>query len=164
MMRRSIYVYGTAVSLLLTACATSTPESTTPIPPATFVIDQHLADGESVDNLRPQFSVYFDLEKAETSAEASVILAKHVRYLNAHPQTALLLLAYADDTEDTQKNLTIAQRRADAVRQELLNIGVAARRILGVQVQSVRLQDEAFSAQGNRRVDLHYETLPKQRK
>lgn len=162
-MGRSVYFYSAAISVFLTACATAIPESTIPIPPTTFVIDQHLVDGESLDNLRPQFSVYFDPENAETSAEASVILAKHARYLNANPQAVILLLAYADDTENTQKNIQIAQQRADTVRRELLNIGVATRRILGIQVQSLRLDDEAFSTQGNRRVDLQYELKPQQR-
>jgi outer membrane protein OmpA-like peptidoglycan-associated protein len=73
--------------------------------------------------------VLFDFDTHETTTDEAV-LRSNVQWLKDHPQARFYIEGYTDHRGNIAYNLSLAQRRAEAVRAELLNRGVPADRIL----------------------------------
>ncbi len=73
--------------------------------------------------------VYFAYDSIELSEEARGILAKNVEYFKRRPSTKVMIEGHADSRGTNEYNLALAERRADAVRDYLVNLGVAADRV-----------------------------------
>lgn len=74
--------------------------------------------------------VYFQLDRAELSADSRASLAKTADWLKANPGVVITVSGATDDRGDVVYNLALSQRRADAVRDALLQSGVSSGQIL----------------------------------
>lgn len=74
--------------------------------------------------------VLFETNKATIVATEAEKLGKLAAYMKAHPEFKVELEAYADARGAAGKNMTLTQRRAIAVRDWLVQLGVPADRIV----------------------------------
>ena len=73
--------------------------------------------------------VFFDTNKADLSAEARDTLAADAAWLNAHPTVKITIEGHADERNTEEYNLALGWRRANAAKDYLVSLGVAANRI-----------------------------------
>ena len=106
-----------------------------------------------------QRSIYFDLDRYEVKSDYQGLVAAHAKFLTANPGFRVLIQGNTDERGSREYNLSLGQKRADAVKRALVLLGVQDN-----QVESVSLgeekpknpgQDEAAYAE-NRRADILY--------
>jgi outer membrane protein OmpA-like peptidoglycan-associated protein len=73
--------------------------------------------------------VLFAPGKAEVSPGARRSIDKLADFLKAYPRRKVLIEGHTDNTGDEDWNIKLSQQRADAVRDRLIEMGVAAQRI-----------------------------------
>ena len=84
-------------------------------------------------------------------------LTRVAQVLNAYPQTTLTVAGHTDSTGSEEYNQTLSQKRADSVKNALVQRGVAAYRINAVgygESQPVGDNETEFGRQQNRRVEV----------
>jgi len=106
-----------------------------------------------------QRSIYFDVDKYEVKGEYQALVAAHAKFLVANRGFKVLIQGNTDETGSREYNLSLGQKRADAVKRALVLLGAQEN-----QVESVSLgeekprnsgRDEAAFAE-NRRADVLY--------
>jgi peptidoglycan-associated lipoprotein len=87
--------------------------------------------GPSVDELflREVRDAYFDLDKADIRADARPALSKTADFLKNYPQLKVTIEGHCDERGSTEYNLSLGDRRASAVKQYLISLGIGADRI-----------------------------------
>ena len=104
-------------------------------------------------------SIYFDLDSYEVKGEYKDLVAAHAKYLNAHRDFKVLLQGNTDERGTPEYNLSLGQKRADAVKRSLSLLGVSEDQIesvsLGKEKPKALGHDEASWAE-NRRADILY--------
>ena len=106
-----------------------------------------------------QRSIYFDLDKYEVKDEYKDLVAAHAKYLVAHRDFKVLLQGNTDERGSREYNLSLGQKRSDAVKRSLTLLGARED-----QVESVSLGEEKPKNAGhdesawseNRRADILY--------
>ena len=102
-------------------------------------------------------TVYFQLDEASLSNDVRRILADNARCIESRGFVAVRLEGHADDRGSTVYNLALGERRSEAVRSYLLNIGVGSTKLSNLAYGEERLADlggdEAAWAR-NRRVEF----------
>ncbi len=78
----------------------------------------------------PLATVYFASGAADVNAESKTTLEGTVSALNADAGKKVLVSGYHDDSGDAALNAELAKNRAKAVRAALVDLGVAADRVL----------------------------------
>ncbi len=73
--------------------------------------------------------VYFDYDKAELRSDARSALQGDAKFLKDHPDASVTLEGHCDERGTEEYNLALGQRRADAVRGYLSDLGVDASRL-----------------------------------
>ncbi|HET7217168.1 MAG TPA: OmpA family protein [Vicinamibacterales bacterium] len=73
--------------------------------------------------------VYFSYDSIELTEEARGILQKNVDYLKRRSSTKILIEGHADSRGTNEYNLALAERRADAVRDYVVSLGVGNDRV-----------------------------------
>jgi len=68
--------------------------------------------------------IFFEYDRYELRSEARRILQENARYFRENPGATVILEGHCDERGTTEYNLALGQRRADAVRDYLLNLGV----------------------------------------
>jgi OOP family OmpA-OmpF porin len=77
-------------------------------------------------NMAREFRVYFDFNQAQLGPDAQQILQRVAEQAKQDPNLRVVVVGKADRTGSDAYNLTLSQRRADAVRQLLVRAGVPA--------------------------------------
>ena len=72
---------------------------------------------------------YFDLDKADIRADARTALSKTAEILRTYPQIKATIEGHCDERGSTEYNLGLGDRRASAVKQYLVSLGIAADRL-----------------------------------
>src|SRR5690606_17618231 len=72
--------------------------------------------------------VHFDYDEATIRQDAQQLLAAKVPVLRANPGIRIRLEGHADDRGSVEYNLALGMRRANAVRQYLMEFGIDASR------------------------------------
>lgn len=106
-----------------------------------------------------QRSIYFDLDKYDVKDEYKDLVAAHAKYLVANKGFKVLLQGNTDERGSREYNLSLGQKRADAVKRSLVLLGARED-----QVESVSLGEEKPKNPGsdeaawseNRRADILY--------
>jgi outer membrane protein OmpA-like peptidoglycan-associated protein len=101
--------------------------------------------------------VNFDFDKSNIRPDARPILDEAIRVLKAEPDIRVRIEGHTDSIGTEQYNLRLSQRRADAVRQYLINGGIAASRLEAVgkgESNPVASNDTADGRAQNRRAEL----------
>ena len=75
------------------------------------------------------FDGFFDFDKADVRPDARDALAKTAEFLRTHQQVRVLIEGHCDERGSTEYNLALGDRRAQAARQFLISLGVAADRL-----------------------------------
>lgn len=109
-----------------------------------------------------QRSVYFDFDDFSVKNEYRGLIERHGEYLTSIPNLAIKIEGNADERGGAEYNLSLGQKRAEAVRKALEIYGVKGSQLEAVSWGSehpkVQTHDETAWAE-NRRADLSY---PKQ--
>ncbi len=153
-----------AVSLL--AACSSTPDNsdlasvdatgTSGVPKLSAAALAKLRDPNSPLSKR---SVYFDYDQYDVKGEYKNQLQAHAKFIASEPDARVLIQGNTDDRGSREYNLALGQRRADAVKKQLVLMGAPES-----QIESVSLGKEKPKALGdnesawaeNRRADMLY--------
>jgi peptidoglycan-associated lipoprotein len=103
--------------------------------------------------------IYFDYDSSAIRSEFHETIAAHAAYLASNSSTGVTLEGHADERGTREYNLALGERRALAVRRQLVLLGASAGQIKSVSYGEERPlvdgHDEQSYAQ-NRRVELVY--------
>ncbi len=150
---------------LLAACS-STPENsdlasvdatgTSGVPKLSAAALAKLRDPNSPLSKR---SVFFDYDQYDVKGEYKNQLQAHAKFIASEPNARVLVQGNTDDRGSREYNLALGQRRADAVKKQLVLMGAPES-----QIESVSLGKEKPKALGdneaawaeNRRADMLY--------
>ncbi len=72
---------------------------------------------------------FFDYNMADIRTDARDSLARTAEFLRSHPQIRVVIEGHCDERGSTEYNLGLGERRAQAVRQFLISLGVSADRM-----------------------------------
>ena len=73
--------------------------------------------------------VYFDLDKSDIRGDARDVLAKDAEFMRSYSNVRVSVEGHCDERGSTEYNLGLGQRRAEAVKNYLVSLGIAANRI-----------------------------------
>jgi peptidoglycan-associated lipoprotein len=72
---------------------------------------------------------FFDFNKADIRSDARDALGKTAEFLRSYPQVRVTIEGHCDDRGSTEYNLALGDRRASAVKQYLISLGISADRL-----------------------------------
>ncbi|MEX0943273.1 MAG: OmpA family protein [Pseudomonadales bacterium] len=101
--------------------------------------------------------VLFDTNKSELKAGATSNLSKLVAFLNDYPERTVEIEGHTDNTGDAAYNQALSQRRADAVRNWLMQQGINSERLTASgkgMIVPIEDNSSAIGRQMNRRVEV----------
>ena len=130
------------------------PPAPPPAPPA-LTEDQIFAQ-KSLAQLnaeKPLADVYFDLDESTIRDDAKGPLQRNADWMKRWTSTQISVEGHADERGSAEYNLGLGSRRADAVKQYLVSLGVPGNRITVVSKGK-----EAAGLHGSRRVVLAAES------
>lgn len=102
-------------------------------------------------------TVYFKYDSFEIDAEGKTTLAGNVEILKAHPSVKIQLEGHCDQRGGIQYNLALGEKRATAVRRELIKHGIEGGRVTTISYGKERLVDTSMSEEAyarNRRANF----------
>ncbi len=73
--------------------------------------------------------VFFDTDRYDLKPEARAALAENAAWLQKHPTVKILVEGHCDERNTREYNLALGERRANAVRDYLVFLGVSPDRI-----------------------------------
>ena len=79
--------------------------------------------------LRDVKDAYFDYNKADIREDARTALGQTADFFKAHPEVKATIEGHCDERGSTEYNIALGQRRADAVKSYLVQLGVSADRL-----------------------------------
>ena len=103
---------------------------------------------------RPLDDVYFDLDKSEIRDDARASLQKDATWLKRWTSTSITLEGHCDARGSAEYNLGLGSRRATAVKDYLVSLGVPGGRVTVIskgKEQPVCNEDNESCWQQNRR-------------
>ena len=110
------------------------PPAPAPAPPAAprTPTEDELFDAMSLDELNKKgflSDAFFAVDSIELSAEARGLIQKNSEFLKRRASTKIMIEGHADSRGTNEYNLALAERRAGAVRDYLVSLGIPADRI-----------------------------------
>lgn len=103
--------------------------------------------------------IYFDYDSANIRADFNETVAAHAAFLAANPNINVTVEGHADERGSREYNLALGERRALAVRRQLVLLGAAAGQITSVSYGEERPSVDGHDDQAygmNRRAELVY--------
>lgn len=92
--------------------------------------------------------VYFDTDSYTLSTDARAILSKQAKVLQKYPKVKVLVDGNADERGTREYNLALGARRAGAVKDYLVSLGINSNQIDTVSYGKERPIDERSNADG----------------
>jgi peptidoglycan-associated lipoprotein len=137
--------------------------SSKPIPPDASAGAGQATTGQNPlkdpNNILSKRSVFFDYDSDAIKEEFRPILQAHAKYLSSNRAARMLIQGSADDRGSREYNISLGQRRADAVKRMLVLLGAQDVQVeaasLGEEKPRCEDKTEACYAQ-NRRGDILY--------
>jgi peptidoglycan-associated lipoprotein len=111
------------------------PRPAPPLAPTAAPAPRPLSDDEifarkSLDELTRELGdVYFDLDKSEVRSDARSSLQKDADWMKRWTSTQVTIEGHCDSRGSSEYNLALGSRRASAVKDYLVNLGVPTNRI-----------------------------------
>ena len=144
------------------------PPPPPPPPPAAAPAPRPLSEEEifarkSVDQLnaeKPMDDVFFDLDKSEVREDAKPLLQRDADYLKKWGSIQVTLEGHCDSRGSAEYNLGLGNRRATALKDYLVNLGVPASRVTVVskgKEQPLCTEENEGCWQQNRRGHFVYQ-------
>jgi len=115
-----------AAALALTACGPLAAQM--PPPPTPLVMSPQAAQAQLVANAGSD-AVFFGPGSTMLDAAARQTLAAQARYLNANPWLRARILGHSDGRGTRDYSIGVSERRASAVRNYLISLGVEPGRL-----------------------------------
>lgn len=103
--------------------------------------------------------IYFDYDSSNIRADFRSTIEAHAAYLAANPAVSINLEGHADERGSREYNLALGERRALAVRKQLVLLGASAGQINAVSYGEERPVTEGHNEESyalNRRVEILY--------
>lgn len=103
--------------------------------------------------------IYFDYDSYEIKPEYQSLIDAHARFLNANKSRKIALEGHTDERGGREYNLSLGQKRAEAVRRALGLLGVAPGQMEAVSFGEEKPVDPQLSETAyakNRRAELNY--------
>jgi peptidoglycan-associated lipoprotein len=127
-----------AIGLLLSACAAK--QNADSLKPTVRAKRSPTADDkppvnvqEAVATMKRNFSrIFFAFDSANLTPDSRKALIENVEIMGAFPELIVEVQGHCDDRGTTEYNLTLGQRRADAISNYMTTAGVARSRISAV--------------------------------
>ena len=144
-------------ALTVAACGKKTPPAVTPTPPPVAapapeptrpapppaptpapapapraLTEDEIFEKATVDELNKQgvlADAFFALDSVELNQESRGTIQKNSEYMKRRMSTKIMVEGHADSRGTNEYNLALAERRAGAVRDYLVGLGIAADRI-----------------------------------
>jgi peptidoglycan-associated lipoprotein len=135
----------------------TTPPPPPPPPPAPQVSESELFSQNIKD-------AYFDFDKSNIRPDASTALEHDADFLKQHPDISFTIEGHCDERGSEEYNLGLGDRRANAAKQFLVNLGVPADRITTISYGKDRpfcSEHDEQCWQRNRRAHMGYGTESK---
>ncbi len=141
----------------------STGTTTGPDPRAVAPVDAQAGRGldpfNDPNNPLSKRSVFFDFDSFVVKSEYQPVVQTHGQYLGTNKQRRVVVEGHTDERGGREYNLALGQKRAEAVKQRLMLLGVT-----DPQVETVSFGEEKPRGAGssedawaqNRRADLNY--------
>ena len=76
--------------------------------------------------------VFFGFDKSHVTDEGKQMLGKQAEWLNRYPNTTVTIEGHCDERGTSEYNMGLGQRRADAAKKGLIQMGVAASRVKSI--------------------------------
>jgi peptidoglycan-associated lipoprotein len=94
------------------------------------VVESSIAAG-SLEDFRVNVGerVYFDLDQYRLDSDDQDILKRQAAWLASYPNVRVLIAGNADERGTREYNLALGERRANAVKEYLVSLGVSASRV-----------------------------------
>ena len=102
----------------------------TPAPAA--LTEEQIFAAKTVDQLnaeKPLDDMYFDLDKSDIRADARAALQKDADYLKKWASVQVMVEGHCDSRGSSEYNLALGSRRATAVKDYLVSLGVPIARV-----------------------------------
>ena len=141
------------------AAATKTGPDPRAVAPVDAQAGRALDPLDDPNNPLSKRSVFFDFDSFVVKSEYQPIVQTHGSYLGSNKQRKVTVEGHTDERGGREYNLALGQKRAEAVKQRLMLLGV-----VDSQVETVSFGEEKPRATGsseeawaqNRRADLNY--------
>lgn len=104
----------------------TTPEPTAPPPPTGPQVGSQEHFNSAVNGATV---VYFDLDRFNISSQSAATLQAQAQYFARYPQVTFTIEGHADERGTREYNLALGERRANAAKNYLTSLGIAANRI-----------------------------------
>ncbi len=85
--------------------------------------------GSDSGNIPGLATIHFEYDKAGLSPEARNILAQNAEFLRSNPNVNLQIEGHCDSRGSIEYNLTLGERRANAVKSYLVSLGISDSRL-----------------------------------
>jgi peptidoglycan-associated lipoprotein len=110
------------------------PPAPAPAPPSTprALTEEEVFSRKSVDQLnaeKPLTDAYFDYDKSDLREDGRASLQKDAEYLKKWKSIVVSVEGHCDTRGSSEYNLALGSRRATAVKDYLVSLGLAANRI-----------------------------------
>ena len=117
--------------------ATTTPQPPPPPPPAptpapTPPSEEEVFKNKTLEQLnaeKPLGDTFFALDSTELTEEARGVLQKDITWMKKWTSTKVMVEGHADSRGTNEYNLALGERRADAVRNYLVSLGIPTDRM-----------------------------------
>jgi peptidoglycan-associated lipoprotein len=119
---RSILVVTTLFMLAACSTTSNTPEETN---------EGSVASRDQVDELENKVGdrVFFELDSSALTPEAQETLRKQAAFMSQNPALKATIEGHCDERGTREYNLALGERRANEVKEYLMNLGVSSNRV-----------------------------------
>jgi peptidoglycan-associated lipoprotein len=123
-----------AATLALAGCETKPPANTAP-PPETMSNSNSSTTSSiipgSAEDLKVNVgdTVHFDYDKYAVTDEDRGVLQRQAAWLGKYPQVRVTVEGHCDERGTREYNLALGARRANAVKEYLVSLGVSSQRV-----------------------------------
>lgn len=109
--------------------------------------------------IRPELrTVYFEFDSARLTDQAKETLRQNAKWLLEHPEIEVQVQGHCDERGTVEYNFNLGQRRADAVKKFLVDLGVSPSRIHTISYGEERPAVPGHNEEAwrwNRRAEFH---------
>lgn len=103
--------------------------------------------------------IYFDLDKYEVKDQYKDLVAAHAKYLVSHRDFKMLIQGHTDERGSREYNLSLGQKRAEAVKRTMILLGAKEEQIESVSFGKEKPASEGHNEEAwskNRRAQMLY--------
>lgn len=154
-------VFSLFAALLLVAACAQEPEETAQVTTTGVqaTTAPAIAPGSQADlEVNVGDRVFFGFDRSDLSPQARTTLERQAQWLQQYPSVVVTVEGHADERGTREYNLALGERRASAVRDYLIALGINANRIdtvsFGKERPAVLGSNEAAWAQNRRGVTV----------